>query len=215
LDGDSSVFSAREKEVEKEEEKVPEMITMVTSSGVKAAIKTFEDMWRILQQANAECRDLRERMAALEAKLGTGNKRSGRRLYTTTSIAKEFGMSAQALHKLLRARGVVSWSGGQNGAGRWVLTNKYHGLPYIKRKSFKIVRDDGRPDTAEHSYWTQAGVDFLHSFLLGIGLCPVTEDDDDEDDDIQAQVKAKVDEWFDENPGYRPAKEEELNYDEL
>lgn len=178
----------------------------VTREQVNGALaetgRVVTQMWDNGERLLRECQALRKRVQQLESGVRPVNRFKGSSLYTSTSIAKEYGMSAPAFNQLLKAHKIIKWSGGQHGAGRWVLTDNYQQRSYMKRKVFKIVRKDGRPDTVEHSYWTQAGADFLYSFMNKLGLKPMDEADE------------QVLDWFDAPPA-TAAEATELEPDDL
>lgn len=79
-------------------------------------------------------------------------------LIPTTSIAKELGMSATTLNKLLHESGVQYRMGNQ-----WVLYHKYQNKGYTGTKT-TIYKDSlGREQTQVHTYWTEKGKEFILS----------------------------------------------------
>lgn len=80
--------------------------------------------------------------------------------YTTTQIAKELGMSAQALNKILHGLGIQFRQSGQ-----WLLYAKYQAKGYMKTRTHTYNRSNGRTSTMLVSVWTEAGRMFLHSLL--------------------------------------------------
>lgn len=80
--------------------------------------------------------------------------------YTTTQIAKELGMSAQALNKILHGLGIQFRQSGQ-----WLLYAKYQAKGYVKTRTHTYNRSNGRTSTMLVSVWTEAGRMFLHSLL--------------------------------------------------
>lgn len=80
--------------------------------------------------------------------------------YTTTQIAKELGMSACKLNKLLHEHGVQYRQGGQ-----WFLYEKYQDKGYMKTKTYTYDKKDGRIGTMLTSVWTEAGRMFVHSLV--------------------------------------------------
>lgn len=77
-------------------------------------------------------------------------------LIATTLIAKDLGMSANALNKKLFAMNVI-----YNCQGTWVVTSKYQALGYAKSKSFPHHDSKGELHTSIHFYWTQKGREFI------------------------------------------------------
>lgn len=80
--------------------------------------------------------------------------------YSTTQIAKELGLSACKLNKLLHENGVQYRQGGQ-----WFLYEKYQDKGYMKTKTYTYDKKDGRIGTMLTSVWTEAGRMFIHSLI--------------------------------------------------
>jgi len=153
---------------------------MITKEEANAAavgtVRMITGLWEQGDKLAQECVQLRRQVQQLDGVRPTrADKRAGnvKTLYTATSVAKIFGLSAVEFNRLLRKMGVLCWSGGRGGGGRWVLTSAYHRNAYMCRRTYKITRADGRPDTVEHSYWTQQGVDFICPLLVRAGFTPV------------------------------------------
>ena len=91
-------------------------------------------------------------------------------LVTMTQIAKDYGMTGQAMNKLLHDLGVQYKQSGQ-----WLLYSKYHGMGYTHSETVDIVRSDGRPDIKMNTKWTQKGRLFLYNLLKENGVVPVIE----------------------------------------
>lgn len=80
--------------------------------------------------------------------------------YTTTQIAKELGMSAQLLNRLLHAYGVQFKKSGQ-----WQLYKQYEDKGYTKTRTHTYTKKDGRVQSLLTTVWTEAGRMFLHSTI--------------------------------------------------
>ncbi len=80
--------------------------------------------------------------------------------YTTTQIAKELGMSAQFLNRMLHAHGVQYRQSGQ-----WLLYAHYHNKGYTKARTHTYPKSDGRTGTILTTVWTEAGRMFIHSLI--------------------------------------------------
>lgn len=80
--------------------------------------------------------------------------------YTTTQIAKELGMSAQLLNRLLHACGVQFKQSGQ-----WQLYKQYEDKGYTKTRTHTYTKKDGRVQSLLTTVWTEAGRMFLHSTI--------------------------------------------------
>lgn len=76
--------------------------------------------------------------------------------FTSTQIAKELGMSAQALHKFLKDAGVMFKHGSQ-----WFLYAKYQAKGYVKTREHTYRRKDGRTGLFLTTVWTEAGRMFV------------------------------------------------------
>ena len=98
-------------------------------------------------------------------------KNSG--LVTMTQIAKDYGMTGQAMNKLLHDLGIQYKQSGQ-----WLLYSKYHGRGYTHSETVDITRSDGRADVKMNTKWTQKGRLFLYNTLKENGIVPVIEQND-------------------------------------
>lgn len=81
-------------------------------------------------------------------------------LYRTTSLAKEYGMSAQAFNIMLRNYGIQ-----YNVNGQWVLYAKYSNKGYTKSVSHAYTDNEGVPRIKLLTCWTERGREFLHGIL--------------------------------------------------
>lgn len=88
------------------------------------------------------------------------NVLSSESTYTTTQIARELGMSAQRLNKLLNGLKVQYRQSGQ-----WLLYARFQAKGYMKTRTHTYQRNNGRTSTMLVSVWTEAGRMFLHSLL--------------------------------------------------
>jgi anti-repressor protein len=79
---------------------------------------------------------------------------------TTTSIAKELGMSAVTLNKRLHELGVQYRQSGQ-----WYLYRKYQDKGLTTTRTVPIVRLDGQPDVRRETLWTMAGHRFIRDLM--------------------------------------------------
>lgn len=80
--------------------------------------------------------------------------------HTTTTIAKELGMSAKTLNRLLKERGIQYYH-----QSHWVLTSKYQALGYCKTKTHTFTDTEGRPRTEILTVWTELGRAFIHKLF--------------------------------------------------
>lgn len=88
-------------------------------------------------------------------------------LLTTTEIAKDYGLSAKRLNRILRDEGVQFHQ-----SGRWFLYAKHASQGYTQSKTHEY----GEGQTRTHMYWTQKGRLFIYDLLKNqCGLLPVIE----------------------------------------
>jgi len=83
-----------------------------------------------------------------------------RTLITTTTIAKELGMSAVALNKLLHEKKVIYKSN-----NHWVLYADHCGKGYTGTKTAIFQDSGGNYQSSIHTYWTEKGRAFIHELL--------------------------------------------------
>ena len=91
-------------------------------------------------------------------------------LIATTTIAKDYGMSAKKFNSMLHDMGVQFKQG-----DIWVLYAKYQGQGYLKAKTHNYADMAGVQHSKEHAYWTQKGRLFLYDFLKQKSIFPVME----------------------------------------
>ena len=91
-------------------------------------------------------------------------------LLSMTEIAKDYGMSARGINKLLHGLGVQ-----YNQSGVWFLYAKYQDKGYTQTKTQIYNRPDGTQGSRVHTYWTQKGRLFLYGFLKEHGVLPLIE----------------------------------------
>ena len=93
---------------------------------------------------------------------------------TVTQIAKDYGMTAQELNKLLHENKIQFKQSGQ-----WILYKEYAKLGYTKSHTTPIIYKDGRKGDQLHTRWTQKGRLFLYELLKQKGHLPLIEQEDD------------------------------------
>ncbi|MFB9770114.1 phage antirepressor [Lactiplantibacillus modestisalitolerans] len=91
-------------------------------------------------------------------------------LITTTSIAKNYGMSAVRFNQLLHDAGVQF-----NQSGSWYLYSKYQRHGYTHTVPIPIEHRDGRPDVKMQTKWTQRGHKFIYELLKKLDVLPMIE----------------------------------------
>lgn len=92
---------------------------------------------------------------------------------TVTQIAKDYGMTAQELNKLLPENKIQFKQSGQ-----WILYKEYAKLGYTKSHTTPIIYKDGRKGDQLHTRWTQKGRLFLYELLKQKGHLPLIEQED-------------------------------------
>lgn len=91
-------------------------------------------------------------------------------LVAISTIAKDFGLSAQGLNKILNEKKVQYKQG-----DIWLLYQKYAPLGYTSSKTQSYNGSDGEVHTKLHTYWTQKGRLFIYSLLKEEGIYPLIE----------------------------------------
>lgn len=91
-------------------------------------------------------------------------------LVTITQIAKDYGMSGQAMNELLHSLKIQYKQSDQ-----WLLYSKYHDMGYTHSSTVDIKRKDGTPDIKMNTKWTQKGRLFLYELLKANSYLPVIE----------------------------------------
>lgn len=80
--------------------------------------------------------------------------------YNTNQIAKEMGMSAITLNKILKDKGVQ-----YKQQGTWLLYNKHQNKGYTKTKTHTYYNSLEEKCTAMQTVWTEKGRLFIHSLF--------------------------------------------------
>lgn len=80
--------------------------------------------------------------------------------HTTTTIAKELGIGAKTLNKILNGLKVQ-----YNHAGQWLLYAKYQGKGFAKTRTHTYYDTEGKPKTAITTVWTEKGREFIHNVI--------------------------------------------------
>lgn len=91
-------------------------------------------------------------------------------LIKVTSIAKDYGMSAQEFNKLLCDFKIQYKIGNQ-----WFLYSKYQRKGYTHSETVNYKHKDGRDDVSIITKWTQKGRLFLYEFLKEKDILPIIE----------------------------------------
>ena len=91
-------------------------------------------------------------------------------LLSVTEIAKDYGLSAKGLNKILHDNGIQ-----YSQSGVWFLYAKYQDKGYTSTKTQNYNRPDGTQGSRVHTYWTQKGRIFLYGVLKDLGHLPLVE----------------------------------------
>lgn len=91
---------------------------------------------------------------------------------TATSIAKDYGLTAEKLNKLHYSQRVQY----KDSDGQWVLYKPYQGKGYTKnRKGKAIQRSNGKTYIPNTTVWTVEGEKLIHEQLKKLGITPRIE----------------------------------------
>lgn len=98
---------------------------------------------------------------------------AGKNCRTTTTLAKDYGLSAEKLNSILHGLKIQY----KTSDGQWVLYAKYCGKGYTKnRKSTPFQhKSTGEWDTKNTTVWTEAGQRFIYEQLKAVGMLPSVE----------------------------------------
>ncbi|AYU54643.1 phage antirepressor KilAC domain-containing protein [Staphylococcus debuckii] len=91
-------------------------------------------------------------------------------LVTVGQIAKDYGMSAQALNKLLHKLKVQYKQSGQ-----WLLYSNLHDEGYTHSSTTEIEHKDGSTSVRMNTKWTQKGRLFIYDLLKDNNILPTIE----------------------------------------
>ena len=90
-------------------------------------------------------------------------------LVPITAIAKDYGMSWQALNKILHGLKIIYRIGNQ-----WLLYSKYQACGYTSSETVQIETSEG-PKVVLNTKWTQKGRLFLYEMLKKQNIIPMIE----------------------------------------
>lgn len=91
-------------------------------------------------------------------------------LVTINQIAKDYGISGQALNAILHTEKVQYKQSDQ-----WLLYAAHQACGYTHSQTINITRSDGSADVKMNTKWTQKGRLFIYNLLKSTGLIPVIE----------------------------------------
>lgn len=94
-------------------------------------------------------------------------------LVTITQIAKDYGLSGQALNDKLHELKIQYKIGEQ-----WLLYSKYHAKGYTHSETIPITRKNGMKDVNMITKWTQKGRLFIYELLKKNNILPLIESEE-------------------------------------
>ncbi len=95
---------------------------------------------------------------------------SNESLVTITQIAKDYGMSGQAMSHKLHDLGVIYRQG-----NTWLLYSKYQRTGWTHSETIMVDKADGTQKAVMHTKWTQKGRLGLYELLKLHGILPLIE----------------------------------------
>lgn len=99
---------------------------------------------------------------------------SNKSLVTITQIAKDYGMSGQAMNHKLHDLGVIYKQG-----NTWLLYSKYQRTGWTHSETIMVTKSDGTQKAVMHTKWTQKGRLGLYELLKQHGILPLIETEDE------------------------------------
>ncbi len=90
---------------------------------------------------------------------------------TVTQIAQDYGMSAQAMNKLLAELKIQY----KSSRGQWILYGELKAGGYVHSRPVDITKSDGTHDVKYNTEWTTKGRIFLYEALKKKGIVPLIE----------------------------------------
>lgn len=99
---------------------------------------------------------------------------SNKSLVTITQIAKDYGMSGQAMNHKLHDLGVIYKQG-----HTWLLYSKYQRTGWTHSETIMVDKADGTQKAVMHTKWTQKGRLGLYDLLKQHDILPLIETEDE------------------------------------
>ena len=99
---------------------------------------------------------------------------SNKSLVTITQIAKDYGMSGQAMNHKLHDLGIIYKQG-----DTWLLYSKYQRTGWTHSETIMVTKSDGTQKAVMHTKWTQKGRLGLYELLKRHGILPLIETADE------------------------------------
>lgn len=145
-------------------------------TALKALVASEEEKQRLSasnQQLNKEVSIKNQIISELKPKADyTDIILKSKSTVTTTQIAKDYGMSANGMNKILHDLHIQYKQSGQ-----WLLYGKYAKNGYTHSETVYIERSNGLKDVKMNTKWTQKGRLFLYNTLKDNGYLPMIERD--------------------------------------
>lgn len=162
-----------------------EVLPSIRKHGMYATESTVEQMLNdpdtaiqlleTIKQERAEKALLEQQIAEYEPKISyLDTILSSKDTVTITQIAADYGMSAQAMNKLLNELNVQHKVGGQ-----WILYRKHMRHGYTKSHTTEIPKADGTSMVVMNTKWTQKGRLFIYDLLKKEDVLPMMERGDE------------------------------------
>jgi phage antirepressor YoqD-like protein len=140
----------------------PKQVEMYIPQNYPDALRAYADAWEQKQLVEKENIALNSQIEAMKPKVDYTDKiLQSSKTVPITLIAKDYGMSAQAMNKILHDLGII-WKCGE----QWVLYADYQGNGYAHSKT-EANRNKYGEVCGYHTQleWTQKGRLFLYNFL--------------------------------------------------
>lgn len=137
---------------------------LIMARALQVAQKTLERHKQALQILQGENEIQKEEIKVLAPKAEyTDEVLQSTSTFTTTQIAKDFGLSAKTFNKKLKEAGIQFSQSGQ-----WFLYSKYQDKGYTDMRVSKYVnRHTGKVETQQSMVWTEKGRAFLYELQKG------------------------------------------------
>lgn len=165
--------------------KVKEILKAIRQKGVYVTDQKAVDiatnpnaLGQFLQDLADQVKRLETKNEALEVELKETKPKAeyydlmlaNKGLITTNSIAKNYGMSAQAFNRLLNKLKVIYKQG-----KTWLPYAKYQTNNYVQLEPFSFVNSSGHDDVKMTTKWTMKGHIFLYELLKKHDILPLIE----------------------------------------
>jgi len=138
------------------------LLSEIVAPGMPAIPQTLREALLLAADLEAERERLAAEVSVLAPKAAyTDTVLSSVSEWTTTTIAKELGMSAVRLNAELYRLGIQY----QNSDGAWVLYAKHQANGYTKTRTHAHADSGGKVHTKIYTVWTEKGRKFIHDLL--------------------------------------------------